>query len=57
MLQRLTGQPQSPFVCCSKTPSKQPKTPLSHFHALGRSITIVWAKTVLHLESPSSLYL
>ena len=37
--------------------SKQPKTPLSHFHALGRSITIVWAKTALHLESPSSLYL
>ena len=30
-------------------------TPLSHLHALGRSITIMWAKTALHLESPSSL--
>ena len=55
MIQRLTGQPQSPFVCCSKTPFKQPKTPLSLFHALGRSITIVWAKTALRLDSPSSL--
>ena len=32
-------------------------THLSHLHALGRSIMIVWAKTALHLESPSSLYL
>ena len=27
MLQRLTRQPQSPFVCCSKTPFKQPINP------------------------------
>ena len=44
-------------MCCSKPPSKQPKTHLSPLHALGRLITIVWAKTALHLESPSSLCL
>ena len=38
-------------------PQNQPKTPPSHLHALGRSITIVWAKTAPHLDSPSSLYL
>ena len=38
-------------------PSKQPKTPLSLFHALGRSITIAWPKTAPHLDSPSSLCL
>ena len=36
--------------------SKQPKTHQTLFHALGRSITIVWAKTAPHLDSPSSLY-
>ena len=41
-------------VLQQKKPSKQSKTPLSHFHALGRSITIVWAKTSPHLDSPSS---
>ena len=35
----------------------QPKTHQTLFHALGRSITIVWAKTAPHLDSPSSLYL
>ena len=34
--------------------SNCPKTHLSLFHALGRSITIVWAKTAPHLDSPSS---
>ena len=38
-------------------PQNQPKTHQTLFHALGRSITIVWAKTALHLEPPSSLYL
>ena len=27
VLQRLTGQPQSPFVCCRKTPSKPAQNP------------------------------
>ena len=27
VLQRLTGHPQSPFVCCSKPPFKQPQNP------------------------------
>ena len=41
-----------------KNPSlNSPKTPLSLLHALGCSITIVWAKTAPHLEAPSSLYL
>ena len=46
-------------VCvCSPTPlPKCPKTQQTPLHALGRSITIVWAKTALYLESPSSLYL
>ena len=34
-----------------------PGHPPSHLHALGRSITIVWAKTAPYLEPPSSLYL
>src|SRR3954464_4054367 len=42
----------------SPTPlSKWPKTHLSHLHPLGRRITIVWAKTALHLKLPSPLYL
>ena len=36
---------------------KWPKTQQTPLHALGRSITIVWAKTASHLDSPSSLYL
>ena len=39
------------------TPPNSPITHLSPLHALGHSITIVWAKTAVHLESPSSLYL
>ena len=38
-------------------PQNQPKTHQTLLHALGRSITIVWAKTAPHLEPPSSLYL
>src|SRR3954469_17894824 len=45
------------LVCSPTPPSKWPKTHLSHLHPLGRSITIVWAKTALHLELPSPLYL
>ena len=42
----------------SKNPlQNQPKTHQTLFHTLGRSITIVWAKTAPHLEPPSSLYL
>ena len=37
--------------------SKQPKTHQTLFHDVGRSIMIVWAKTALRLEPPSSLYL
>ena len=40
-----------------KPPFKQPKTSLTHLHALGHSITIVWAKIAPHLDTPSSLYL
>ena len=46
------------ILVSSKKPLKnQPKTHQTLFHALGRSITIVWAKTAPHLEPPSSLYL
>ena len=38
-------------------PQNQPKTHQTLFHAVGRSITIMWAKTAPHLDSPSSLYL
>ena len=52
---RVTGK----SVCVlQKTPPKnQPKTHQTLFHVVGRSITIVWAKTAPHLEPPSSLYL
>ena len=47
-----------PSLSCSPTPPpKWPKAQQTPLHALGRSMTIVWAKTVPHLESPSSLYL
>ena len=45
---------KAPFVLQPNTLPKWPKTHLSPFHALGRSITIAWPKTVLHLDSPSS---
>ena len=58
VLQWLNALPQRPLLSCSPTSLQNwPKTHLTPLHALGRSITIVWAKTALHLESPSSLYL
>ena len=58
MLQRLTGEPQWPLVCCSPTPLQNgPITHLNHLHVLRRRITIVWAKTTPHLDTPNSLYL
>ena len=36
-------------VLQQNTPPNSPITHLSQFHTLGRSITIVWAKTALHL--------
>ena len=43
-------------VLQTNTPPKWPKTNLNPLHRLGRSITIAWPKTALHLELPSSLY-
>ena len=58
VLQRLTALSQRPLLSCIPTPLQNiPITHLSHLHALRRRITIVWAKTALHLESPSSLCL
>ena len=48
---------KSVLVLQQNPPSNSPKTPLSLRHALGRSITIAWAKTTPRLDSPSSLYL
>ena len=45
------------FVLQPNTLPNWPKTHPNPLHALGRSITIVWAKTAPHLDSPSSLYL
>ena len=57
ILQRLTEGPKRPRVCCSPTPPKfWPKTHQTLLHVLERSITIVWAKTAPHLDSPSSTY-
>ena len=48
-LQRLSAYPQRPLLGCSPTPlQNSPLTHLSHFHALRRRITIVWARK-LHL--------
>ena len=50
--------PRKPLLSCSPTPLQI--SLLAHpnpLHALGRSITIVWAKTASHLDTPSSLYL
>ena len=59
VLQRLVNRVTvKPLSLCSPTPlPKWAKTHLTPLHALGRSITIVWAKTAPHLDSPSSLYL
>ena len=48
---------KSVWVLRQNPPSNSPKTPLSLRHALGRSITIAWAKTAPRLDSPSSLCL
>ena len=45
------------FKLQPNTPPNIPITHLTPLHALGRSITIVWAKTAPHLDTPSSLYL
>ena len=55
MVNRATAK--SICVFQQNPPQKQPKTHQTLFHALGRSITIVWAKTAPHLEPPSPLYL
>ena len=52
---RVTVNP--PLSLQPNTLPKWPKTHLTPLHALGHSITIVWAKTAPHLDSPSSLYL
>ena len=58
ILQRLTGSPQRPLLCCSPTPLQNiPITQQNHLHVLSRRITIVWAKTTPHLDTPTSFYL
>ena len=58
ILQWLTTLIAGPLSPCIPTPlHNSPLTHLNALHALHRWISIVWAKTALHLESPSSLYL
>ena len=58
MLQRLTGLPRKPLVCCSPTALQNSPITLPYpFHVLRRRITTVWAKTTPLLETPNSLYL
>ena len=45
------------FELQPNTPPKQPNNPSKSLPCSRRRITIVWAKTTLHLEPPSSLYL
>ena len=51
------GTVKASCVLQPNTPLKWPKTHQTPLHDLGRSITIVWAKTAPHLDSPNSLYL
>ena len=51
------GTEKASCVLQPNTPPIWPKTHQNLLHHLERSITIVWAKTALHLESPSSLHL
>ena len=44
------------FKLQPNTLQNSPITHLTPLHALGRSITIVWAKTAPHLDTPNSLY-
>ena len=57
VLQRLTGHPQVHLSVQQKPPSKPAQNPPNSLPCSRSSITIVWAKTAPHLESPSSLYL
>ena len=45
------------FKLQPNTPPKQPNNPSKSLPCSPRRITIMWAKTAPHLESPSSLYL
>ena len=51
------GTAKASFVCSPKPLQRGPLTHPNPLHALGRSITIVWAKTAPHLDTPSTLYL
>ena len=50
------GTEKASCVLQPNTPPIWPKTHQTLLHVLERSITIVWAKTAPHLDSPSSLY-
>ena len=50
------GTEKASCVLQPNTPQIWPKTHQTLLHVLERSITIVWAKTAPHLDSPSSLY-
>ena len=55
ILQRLTGEPQRPRVCCNSALLQNgPITLPNHFHVLRPQITIAWAKTTLHMDTPTS---
>ena len=51
------GTEKASCVLQPNTPQIWPQTHQTLLHVLERSITIVWAKTAPHLDSPSSLYL
>ena len=54
ILQRLTGEPRRPHVCCSPIPlQNDPITHPNHSYVLRRRITIVWVKTIPHPSSRS----
>ena len=48
------GTVKASCVLQPNTPPKWTKTHTNPLHPLGRSITIAWPKTALHLDSPSS---
>ena len=50
------GTEKASCVLHPNTPPIWPKTHQTLLHVLERSITIVWAKTAPHLDSPSSTY-
>ena len=51
------GAEKASWLLQPNTPPKWPKPHQNPLHHLSRSIMIAWLKTVLNLESPSSLYL